>query len=156
MKPIKDFLPNIAISTPSSTTTPQWKFKLMQQWSSIMGNLVSKVSIHKIYGSSITLGVTDSGWMQELYMMSNLIKQKINTALDKPRIETIRFKYVSEKAKLPDLKTKAIGNEQASLDLTSQDLTSRDLTSREKSALAKINDPELLIALTRLLKKCPQ
>ncbi|MBM18029.1 MAG: hypothetical protein CL947_03110 [Epsilonproteobacteria bacterium] len=140
MKQIKDLLPKISISH----THKQWKFQLMQQWSTIMGNLVSKVSIHKIYNNSIVLGVSDSSWMQELYMLSNLIKKKINATLDEPRIETIRFQYVAKKEK----------SKQQVLTSKQPEQSTRTLTHKEKKALEKISDPELSEALQRLLTKC--
>lgn len=109
-----------------------------------MGTLVSKVSIYKIYNDSIILGVSDSGWMQELYLLSNLIKQKINAVLDKPRIETIRFHYVTNS------KTSKVTSPYLETPVT----TERILTTREKKALEKIHDPELSQALARLLQKC--
>lgn len=140
MKHIKDCMPNIGVSNHQRN----WKFQLMHQWETIMGSLASKVSIYKIYNDSIILGVSDSGWMQELYLLSNLIKQKINAALDKPRIETIRFQYVTNqkvsKAIFTDFQVPAAAE--------------RLLTTREKKALEKINDPELSQALARLLQKC--
>lgn len=140
MKHIKDCLPHIAVSNHQKN----WKFQLMHQWATIMGTLVSKVSIYKIYNDSIILGVSDSGWMQELYLLSNLIKQKINAVLDKPRIETIRFHYVTNNKAA---KTAAINFE-------APVAAERLLTTREKKALEKIHDPELSQALARLLQKC--
>ena len=142
MRHIKDCLPNISVSNSSKN----WKFQLMNQWATIMGSLASKVSIYKIYNDSIVLGVSDSGWMQELYLLSNLIKQKINAALDKPRIVTIRFQFVTNNSHAK------INNspEQTPIE------PDRLLTSKEKKALEKINDSELLQALTRLLQKCHQ
>jgi len=142
MKHIKDCLPNITVSNHSRN----WKFQLMNQWATIMGSLVSKVSIYKIYNDSITLGVSESGWMQELYLLSNLIKQKINAILDKPRIETIRFQYVTNRR---NIKTNTITTEEKAA-------AERLLTAHEKKALEKITDPELSQALARLLQKCHQ
>lgn len=142
MKHIKDCLPHISVSN----SHQNWKFQLMNEWTAIMGSLVGKVSIYKIYNNSIILGVSDSGWMQELYLLSNLIKQKINAVLDRPRIETIRFHYVTKQTcKKPDtiVTTEIIAKE-------------RSLTTREKKALDKITDPELSEVLIRLLQKCHQ
>lgn len=140
MRHIKNCLPNIA----TSNHQKNWRFQLMHEWATIMGNLVSKVSIHKIYNDSIILGVSDSSWMQELYLLSNLIKQKINAALDKPRIETIRFYYVTNNKTPKTLTKKSVV----------PIINERSLTTREKKALEKIQDPELSQALTRLLQKC--
>ena len=46
MKSIKDLIPNFSI--PSTHKQQQWKFTLMQEWDNIVGNLSSKISIHKI------------------------------------------------------------------------------------------------------------
>lgn len=142
MKHIKAFLPNITISNHQKS----WKFNVMNQWNTIMGSLSTKVSIYKIYNDSITLGVSDSSWMQELYLLSNIIKQKINNILDKPRIETIRFHFITNQ-----INTKKIAQTPQCVAIKE-----RPLTTREKKALEKINDPELSQALTRLLQKCHQ
>ena len=109
-----------------------------------MGTLVSKVSIRKIYNDSITLNVSDSSWMQELYLLSSLIKKKINAALDKPRIETIRFYYAAQKEEKIEKTIEEIAT-------PNKEIT---LTTKEQNALKKISDPELYQALTRLLQKC--
>ena len=142
MKHIKDCLPKIS----ASNNNQNWKLHLMNQWETIMGSIGCKVSIYKIYNDSITLGVCDSGWMQELYLLSNLIKQKINSILDKTRIETIRFQYVT-KTKCPN-----------ELIINKEQIEKKDrlLTNIEKKALEKITDPELYKALSRLLQQCHQ
>lgn len=142
MKHIKDCLPQISVTN----NHQNWKFQLMNEWNAIMGSLVGKVSIYKIYNNSIVLGVSDSSWMQELYLLSNLIKQKINNVLDKPRIETIRFHYV----------TKHISTKPDTIVAKEIIIKERSLTIREKKALDKITDPELSGVLIRLLQKCHQ
>ncbi len=140
MKHIKECLPSISIAQEQKN----WKFTLMQQWATIMGSLVLKISIYKIYNDSIVLGVCDSSWMHEMYLLSNLIKQKINASLDRPRIQAIRFQYVT-----PASKTKKI----VALEKHAA-APEKILSHQEKAALEKINDPELSQALTRLLNKC--
>lgn len=133
-------------SLPATHKQQQWKFQLMQNWDNIAGNLASKISIHKIYNSAIIIGVSDISWMQELYMLSELIKQKINKSIDKPRIEKIRFQYVAKKTK----------NTRTSTEYIPEAIKEKKLSSREKAALDKIDDPELSQALARLLIKCHQ
>ncbi|MBI2352900.1 DUF721 domain-containing protein [Candidatus Dependentiae bacterium] len=140
MKHIKTFLHTIS----TSKDKKNWKMHLIQQWGSIVGTISYKVSIYKIYNNSIILGVSDSSWMHELYLLSNVLKQKINMALDQPRIESVQFRYVSHSSLTKisqSLEKVAVVNE-------------RDLTVREKKALEKINDGELAQALERLLQKC--
>ncbi len=109
-----------------------------------MGSLASKVSICKIYNNSITLGVTDSSWMQELHLLSELIKDKINKTLDQPRIELIRFKYISEHVTNNPTKQKPLP----------QCHKEKTLTTREQQALQDIKDPELSQALLGFLQTC--
>ena len=141
MNHIKNYLPQFA---PSGQHEKHWKLLLMSEWNNIMGSLVSKVSICKIYNNSITLGVTESSWMQELHLLSELIKDKINKTLGQPRIELIRFKYVSEHAAGTPKKqftAQACNKEKV-------------LTEREKQALQDIKDPELSQALLGFLQLC--
>lgn len=141
MKHIKNCLPNIQ---KTSFSNKKWKMVLMQQWQKIIGNLSSKVFIHKIYNDAITLGVYDVNWMQELYLLSSVIKNKINQAIDAPRIETVRFKYLAPKA------NRASNKESCD----KLELEEKVLSNKEKKALEKIQDPELVKVLTRLLQKC--
>ena len=63
-----------------------WKFLLMSRWEEIVGTLASKVFIYKIHQKSLIIGVSDSSWMQELHLLSGLIKDKINTILGSSHI----------------------------------------------------------------------
>lgn len=144
MKPIKDLIPHLSIT--GTNKSKQWKFTIMQEWKTIIGKLYSKVSIYKIYNNSIVLGVYDLNWMQELYMLSEVIKQKINAKLEQPYIETIRFKYITKKTK------KKNDNKSSN----SEKIKEHMLTNKEEAALKKINDPELSQALAELLNKCHQ
>lgn len=69
-----------------------WKISLFQKWPEIMGTLATHVSIEKILDDSIILGVQNSSWLQELYLMGPTILETINKSLDQPRFKTIRFK----------------------------------------------------------------
>jgi len=141
MNHIKNYLPQFMSSGQHERN---WKLHLMNEWNSIMGSLSSKVSICKIYNNSITLGVTDSSWMQELHLLSGLIQDKINKSIGQPRIELIRFKYVSEHV-APDTK------KQTSLPACNKE---KALTAREKQAIQDIKDPELSQALLGFLQLC--
>ena len=141
MNHIKNFLPQI---TRAINHEKQWKLQIMSQWDSIMGTLASKVSICKIYNDSITLGVTDSCWMQELNLLSELIKDKINQTLDKPRIELIRFKYIAQHASGSQKK-------EVAAPIVYKD---KILTAKEQQALCNIKDPELSQALQGFLQTC--
>lgn len=128
------------------TSSPQqsWKNSIMQNWGEIIGSLASKVFIERINQDTIILAVTDSCWMQELHLLSELIKTKINLSLSEPRIKTIRFKY----------STKKIARVQKTNTNTPLPYIPKPLTSQEQQALTQIEDPELSQALMRFLQKC--
>ena len=81
-----------------------WKHELLQNWHTIFGNLGTKITLEKIYDTTIVLGVYDSCWMHELYLLSPLLVDKINENLDQHRIKQVRFKQTGikkVKKKLP-------------------------------------------------------
>lgn len=123
-----------------------WKFLLMSRWEEIVGNLASKVFVYKIYQKSLVLGVNDSSWMQELHLLSGLIKDKINTILGCNQIESIKLKYVAETKKIIQKKEKTIPLLQQT----------KKLTAQEVQALSVIKDQELSQALVGFLQKCHQ
>jgi hypothetical protein len=122
-----------------------WKHYLMANWNHIVGAIAHHARIEKIERETVIIGVSDSAWLQELYMLSPILLNKINLALEKPYLKNIRFKHAYRKkpcvAKKQCIKTQA-------------KLTQRELTHREKCALQKINDNELSQALTNFLMRC--
>jgi hypothetical protein len=87
--PLGTFLTNIIPQEHS------WKIKLFGHWKKIIGNLSEKVRIEKITCHSITLGVCHATWAQELFLLSRMIKKKINVLLKEEKIKNIQFKTVS-------------------------------------------------------------
>lgn len=128
----------------SSSSEQSWKSSIIENWSEIIGSLASKVFVEKIYQDTIILAVIDSCWMQELHLLSELLKKKINDTLSQPRIKTIRFKYSTQKPPYQAKKT----------DLLSVAIQEKTLSAAEQEALARIQDQELSQALTRFLQKC--
>jgi len=122
-----------------------WKLNLIKNWPTIIGSLHDKVSLQKIHTTSVVLGVHDSSWIQELYLLSKLILKKINDQLDKPRILTLRFQCIEKKEMIHQQKSKTISIKKK-----------RDLKPLEIKALQKINDPELSQALQGFLQRCLQ
>ncbi len=137
MKLIKNFLSHAFEAT--------WKTKLLTDWPIIMGNLADKVTVEKMYDDSLVLGVHDSNWLHELYMLSPVLIKTINSYLEKPYIKTIRLKHASTIKKLP-VANKAIILYQAPPPAT--------LTSSEKKALDTVHDHELKQAFHIFLSRC--
>jgi hypothetical protein len=123
-----------------------WKIDLLRNWDSIIGNLNTKVYLEKITDDTLVLGVTDSCWLQELYLLSHVILQVINEKLDRPRIKQLRFKKVGIRHAKKQTITKPKPRAR----------TQRPLTPKEKGALADIKDPQLQQALEDFLIRCYQ
>jgi hypothetical protein len=130
----------------SSSAQTGWKNNILQNWQEIMGPLAHKIFIEKIYKDCIVLGVVDSCWMQELHMLSDMIKKKINERLDQPYIQNIQFKYSFKK----------IARVQKHRNVIPLPYEYKPLTTSEEEALKQIKDPELSQALKRFLEKCQQ
>ena len=138
---IKNFL------SPFITQPNNWKVTLLANWRDIMGSLGSQVTLEKIHEDTLILGVVDSCWMQELYLLSELILRTINQKLDRPRIKQLRFKKVGIK--------KASSKPQSQQSFH-QKRTSIPLSVQEQQALEMVKDKELKDALLAFLIKCYQ
>jgi hypothetical protein len=121
----------------------QWKLKLLTQWQTIMGNLHAHVTIEKITEDTLYLGVFNSSWLQELYLLSPLLCETINKNLDRARIKQLRFKQVARKKK------KTVSDTQ-----TFKPVVAVSVSEREKRHLEKVKDPELRQALQLFLIRC--
>lgn len=122
-----------------------WKLNLIKNWPIIIGSLHEKVSLQKIHATSVVLGVHDSSWIQELYLLSKIILKKINSNLDSPRIVTLRFQCIEKKETIVKKKPVIFSIKKK-----------RDLQPQESKALSKINDPQLSSALQGFLQRCLQ
>jgi hypothetical protein len=121
-----------------------WKIKLLQHWPEVLGHLNTKVHLEKIEEECLVLGVSDSCWMQELYLLSPVLLSAINKKLDEPRIKFLRFKKVGiRKQFAKQLPTSSYKQQ-----------TIKPLTQKEELALANIADPELKKVIERFLHRC--
>ncbi len=123
-----------------------WKIQLLQHWPTIIGSLNAKVVLEKIEQDCLVLGVTDACWLQELYMLSPILRQAINKKLDAPRIKTLRFKRIGKK--------KETRTQQQPRRTVLH--TEGTLSKKEEEALAHIKDPELQSAIKKFLFRCQQ
>ena len=128
------------------TKEDSWHIELLRNWNTIIGHLHTRVQLEKIEKDTLVLGVYDSCWMQELYLLSPLLLKTINKNLDQPRIKQLRFK------KIGTLKQQAI----------KKTITARRepkpviLSGKEKEALSKITDQQMRAALHNFLIRCRQ
>jgi len=142
MKNVKNILDSLLQPTIHHES---WKINLIKNWPTIIGSMHDKVSLHKIQSTNIVLGVHDSSWMQELYLLSKLILKKINKNLEEPRILTLRFQCIEKKVRTIKAKPKSV--------FIPKKIT---LKPQENLALKNINDPQLSDALQGFLQRCLQ
>jgi hypothetical protein len=137
-KNIKDLLSSIL------QETDNWKIQLLSSWQTIFGDLSTKVHLEKIHEDTLVLGVFDSCWLQELYLLTPVLLKSINKTLDQPRIKQLRFKTIGiKKAKKQSLPHKMKMNTQEKI-----------FSVAEHSALQKLKDPELSNVLKKYLLRC--
>lgn len=122
-----------------------WKVKIFNSWQEIMGKLANHATIEKIYQDTIVLGVYDSCWLQELYLLSPTILQTINNHLEKPYLKQIRFKQTTKK------QPKAVNLPHKKVESLTQSIA---LSDYEKQALARIKDDSLKHVLESFLIRC--
>jgi len=139
VKALKDLIPSLFAKH------DKWKLDLLRNWQTILGPLSSKAKIEKILNDTLVIGVFNSCWMQELYLLSPLLIKTINQSLDKPHIKQIRFK------KKGTVKTKHLMLKQNTQMKILKELS---LTAQQKKALESIKDPKLRTALEQFLKRC--
>jgi flagellar biogenesis protein FliO len=123
-----------------------WKIELLQKWETVLGNLKTRVVLEKIQDDTLVLGVHDSCWLQELYLLSPLIMATINANLDQPRIKNLRFKLAA-----PSTHKKSRDNKGAE---NTNIFKTRALNVQEQRALDAITDEGLRKALHDFLMKC--
>lgn len=123
-----------------------WKNQVIKEWPTIIGDLHKHVCLEKFLpDNTLVIGVYDSSWMQELYLLTPMLVKRINQHLGATKITGIRLKYCPEKiTTLNTPEVKVIKKKQV------------ELSTREKQALAKIEDPELQQALHNFLVRCYQ
>ena len=124
-----------------------WKIALLRAWPDIVGPLATKVRIEKITENALVLGVQDSCWLQELYLLSPVLLKTINKTLDAPRIKTLRFM-------IADITVK--NGKKKSPEPKKQPPKQVNLNPAEQAALSTIADQELRYALQQFLVRCYQ
>ncbi len=117
--------------------------QLITQWHTIVGDLAHKMTLEKIDGSTLVIGVYDAAWMQELYLLSPLLIRKINKALGSQTVKALQFKRVVRKKENSGTK-----KTRPSMSV----ITPPPLTNIEKDALISL-DSELANSLAEYRKR---
>lgn len=143
---MKHSLQTLVSSYFQDTAQNNWKIQLILAWPTIVGNLSHKVSIDKIKDHQLILRVQSSAWMQELYCLSSMIIQKINTHLGQRVIHSIHFTMGTPVHRKNESRKKESILKQEP----------HTLSTREKKVLSLIKDEDLSKALEQFLQRCVQ
>lgn len=123
-----------------------WQLQLLNNWPAIVGSIKTKVHLLKIDADMLTIGVQDSCWLQELYLLSPLLIATINQKLDQPRIKQLRFKALGTQfEKKKQEKNRSIRPKHTVT-----------LSPQEHATLAQISDEQLRMVLKDYLIRCHQ
>ena len=121
-----------------------WRLDLARRWDSVVGSLQTKIRLEKTYDDTAVIGVYESHWMQELYLLSSELCDSINNVIGQKKIRRIRFKLVEARER-PKVKQKP---------KPMVILTNVTLTQRQTQALEKLTDPKLRQAMTEFWSRC--
>ncbi|MFH1461928.1 MAG: DUF721 domain-containing protein [bacterium] len=137
----------------SSFVTPkdEWKIKLFNNWDKVIGKLKDKVVILKIENKLLVLGVTHPAWSQELFMLSDILKNRINSLFEKEHIKYIRFETVKIKKK----EYKSLKSEKLHLN-DEKIIKNLSLTKNEYVSLTKIKNEELKESIKKFCLRCKE
>lgn len=127
-----------------ATEKKEWRWVLLNNWAEIMGPLHEQVRLEKIEETNLILGVYQSSWLQELYLLTPMLIKTINEHLKTDQVQTIRLKAATKRKTSTTIIKK----------FNKPTITSRNLNDREQTALAKIEDPQLRSILQTFLWRC--
>lgn len=137
---LKDLLPQLI-------EAQDWKIKLLENWQEIVGSLNTRIKLEQIKETTLIIGVYELCWMQELYMLSKVILNSINRALDGNYVTSLKFKIAKEQEIIisKNIKQYKVRN-----------IKQLILTQEDKNALTKIKDEQLQNALIGFFTHCYQ
>lgn len=136
--PIKNLLDHLL------SQNNNWQLQLLNSWPTIVGGIKTNVHILKIYENTLVIGVQDSCWLQELYLLSPMLIHMINQKLDQPRIKELRFKALGTSEKKLKKETEPARKIQRNI----------SLNAKEQETLASISDEQLRASLKEYLIRC--
>ncbi len=125
-----------------------WKLKVLQNWHTILGPLSHKVLLQRIDNTSVVLAVAHPGLAQELLMLSDLIRSKINASIGHEAITTIHFRTTTPRKGNPAPQTPTKTATEPKLKIP--------LTPTEQQQLTTITNKELRNALAEFYATCKE
>ncbi len=123
-----------------------WKIRLLDNWTSIVGFIGTKVVLLQIREPAIILGVPHPAWAQELHFMKSMIQDNINTFLGSEYIKNIFIQIVPPKQSILMPCKPSAAVQQQSLCYIPND--------QEKVVLGSILDETLKDSLISYMARC--
>ncbi len=120
-----------------------WQSRLAREWATALGDLHTRMRLERIQGTTVIIGVFDSHWIHELFMLSPLIIQTINTHLGKIYITHVRF-IVANQRKKSTPKEK----------VPCQSHNRKTMSSRQELILRSVKDVQLQEILEKVFYHC--
>lgn len=121
-----------------------WKITLFEQWSKTIGPIGAYVSIEKVEGNVLYIGVSHPTWAQEIQSLTPLILEKLNADLPGNPITSIRLRPMARPKKVLERRLRA----------TPAPLAPVSLSGPEKQLLASAGDEQLQSTLAAYLLHC--
>lgn len=137
---LKDLIPRIVESH------DDWRLSLLKEWPTIVGSLATRVRLEKVTQDMIIVGVYESHWMQELYLLSPVLIDSVNKFLGNPYIKQVRFKLVEDKPLISPWRAREKSHHVNPPKPT--------FNGAQQKALENISDPQLREALMGFWGKC--
>lgn len=131
MKDLKSVLSNFNFDV-----KVKWHLELNKKFPEIFAQLTKHTKINKIYNDTLILEVYETSWLQELYMLSNIILKRLR--VDFPQINKIKFIRSRRKFR-KKLENKLIKN---------------IISNKEIKAVEKIKDKDLAKSLLSYYQIC--
>lgn len=125
-----------------------WHISILENWDKIVGYLSKYTYVCGIKNDTIFLGVFESVWMQELFLMSGNLKDSINDFLGSEKIKHVRLKLVPKRVQ-KKIKENTITSFYKSP-------VALRLTNAQELALSNIKDEELKRFLINFLERSLQ
>lgn len=125
-----------------------WKMQILRDWHTIMGPLSQKVLLQRVDDHAIILAVAHPGLAQELLMLSDLIRSKINDAIGHEAITTIHFRTMAQR--------KAVAPLNSPVKKEVSPIEKIKLSTAEEKQLSTITNKELRNALAEFYATCKE
>jgi len=125
-----------------------WHISILENWDQIVGYLSKYTYVCSIKNDTIFLGVFESVWMQELFLMSDNLIDSINDFIGSEKIKHVRLKLMPKRVQRK-MKEKAVT-------VCYKSRLALRLTDTQELALSTIKDEELKKFLVNFLERSLQ